>query len=435
MSRGFRLYVYTAALIALLLVLAGSILALWQFLGGWGGSPVIGLGVAGMALIAWGVHVWLAARAARPLTLAAAVERSAVARKAYLALGQLGALTALVAQALSAARLVFLRLLGEPEAAIGGRLIALGRGRAASRRQSGALCAGPRRATAISAASWAARRPGAGGYIYLAALAGAVLASVGAGELLRGVLSFLSRGLPVDTDWRGPLALALAGLVVGLPLAIVAWACCRPLGCAGPGCRAEHGKPRDPACGLYPGRHGAYRAGHRLSADAGVPRRAAAPRRIALAARAGLCAGGCGAVADRGRGARRDALLGGEGPQAAAARRIVRYGVAAAASGAFAFGLVEFARLILLVALGVQPVDAMAAAEWWARFARAAVLVLVAAPTWWGYGWSQQVRAGPSGRRVMPSGLHWCGASTWSRSRCSAGVWCWLRWALACSWR
>lgn len=399
MSRGFRLYVYTAALIALLLVLAGSILALWQFLGGWGGSPVIGLGVAGMALIAWGVHVWLAARAARPLTLAAAAERSAAARKAYLALGQLGALTALVAQALSAARLVFLRLLGEPEAAIGGRLMALG---------AGALIAlavwGFVRWTATRdgdlgrelgrAASW--RR----GYIYLAALAGAGLASVGAGELLRGVLSFLSRGLPADTDWRGPLALALAGLVVGLPLAIVAWA------------RADRWAALAPAVELNTASRVTLRAACILVGTAltvlgtgylltqvfrGVLRLPVgshwqlALAYVPVAAVLWLTAA---------RGARRDALLGGEGPQAAAARRIVRYGVAAAASGAFAFGLVEFARLILLVALGVQPVDATAAAEWWARFARAAALVLVAAPTWWGYGWSQQVRA----RTIGPAG-------------------------------
>lgn len=399
MSRGYRRYVYTAALIALLLFLAGCILTLWQFVGGWGGSPLVGLGVAGAALIAWGLHAWLAGRAARPLTLAAAAERSAIERKAYLALGQLGALTALVAQALLAARLVSLRLLGETVAAIGGQVSAL---------VAGALIAlavwGFVRWTATRdgdlgrelgrAASW--RR----GYIYLAALAGAGLASAGAGELLRGVLSLFSRGLPAAVDWRGPLALALAGLVVGLPLAIVAWA------------RADRWAALAPAVELNAASRVTLRAAGILVGTAITMLGAGyllaqvfrGVLRLPIGAHWQLALAYVPVAAvlwlTAARGARRDALLGGEGPWAAVARRIVRYGVAAAALGAFAFGLAEFGRLILLVALDVQPVDAAAAAEWWARFARAAALVLVAAPTWWGYGWSQQVRA----RTIGPDG-------------------------------
>lgn len=397
MSRGFRVYVYSAALLGLLIFLAGSILAIWQV--ATGESPAVGAVVAAAGLAAWGVHWWLAERAARPLTMAAAAERSAAPRKAYLALGQLAALGALIVQAVMAARLVLLRFLGGPEAAVGAQLGALGAGAGVALAAWGFLRWRAARDGDLgrelgAAASW--RRA----YIYLVALAGVGMAAAGAGELLRGLLNIFSGGLAADAVWRGTLALSLAGLTVGLPLAFVAWARANRWAELSPPAELNApGRVILRTAGILAGTAGAVFGGGYLLAQLlrGVLRLPIGPHwPLALAYTPVAAAVWFGFA----RSASRDVALGGEGPLAASARRLLRYGVAAAALGAFAFGLAEFGRLILLVALDVQPADSTAAAAWWARFARAAALLLASVPVWWGHWWSQQVRA----RAAAPSG-------------------------------
>lgn len=411
MSRGFRRYVYTAALVALLVFLAGCILAIWQFVGGWagGGPPVVSLTVTGVALVVWGVHEWLAGRATQPFTMAAAAERSAAARKAYLALGQLGATAAAVAQAFIAVRFVLLHLFGDPMAAVGARVVALAAGALIALLVWGFLRWHAARDDDFGreigvAASW--RRA----YVYLTALAGSALTIGGAGELLRTGVRLARQFLAPDVVWRAPLAGAVAALVVGIPLATAAWR------------RADRAVALAPAAEVNAlSRVGLRYAG--LLFGTGVTLISAAYlMTLGVVVFLGDAAGsalvqplfgildwpwaaaylpvGLGAWLSFGRGIRADAAWGGECPRTAALRRLVRYGVAAITLGAFWFGLTQFARLILQVALGAPIDDPAEAAAWWDRFAQATALTLVAAPAWWGHWWSQQARAralGPEG--------------------------------------
>lgn len=407
MSRGFRVYVYTAALLGLLIFLAGSTLAIWQV--ATGESPLVGAVVAAAGLITWGVHWWLASRATRPLTMAAATERSAPVRKAYLALMQLFALAAAVAQALLAVRLALLRLLGEPAPTGGAGISALAAGAVV-----GLLVWGFMRWTAVRdgdfgrelsrGASW--RRA----YLYLAALAGALLAAGGGWLVLNALIERLWRPLAEALAWRVPLANGLAALVVGGPLALFAWD--RADRQAAAAAAAEVNAASRTLLryvGLLLGSLGTlisatYLIGLAvlrllgqegpLVTGAWLARIFAGPNMLALLPVALVawltCAGGL----------RRDAALAAEGPRTAALRRLVRYAVAGLALAALWIGLTEVMRLILQVVLDRPAAAVTFAADGWRRFAGATALVVVGAPAWWGHWWAQQVRA----RADFPAG-------------------------------
>lgn len=406
-TRGLRVYVYTAALVALLIFLAGSTLAIWQFVTG--ESPVVGAGVAAAGLIAWGVHWWLASRAARPLTMAAAAERSAPARKAYLSLAQLAALAAAIAQAFVAVRLALLRLLSAEASAAGSQISALAAGAVVA-----LLVWGFVRWTAVRdgdfgrelsrGASW--RRA----YVYLAALAGGILAAGGGWLALNAVITRLWQPLAEGGGWRVPFAEGLTALVVGGPLALFAWDRADRQAVAAPAAEVNalsrvllrylgllFGTLGTLASAIYlVGQAVLWAIGQEgpLVGNAGLARMVTGPHMLALlpvALAAWLTNAG---------GLRRDARLAAESARSASLRRFVRYTVAGLALAALWFGLTEIARLVLQVVLDRQAAALAFAAGGWGRFAAATALVVVAAPAWWGHWWSQQARA----RAAFPAG-------------------------------
>lgn len=400
MNRGFRFYVYTAALVALLIFLAGSTLAIWQFVTG--ESPLVGAVAAAAGLIGWGVHWWLAGRAARPMTMAAAAERSATARKAYLALGQLVALAATATQALLAVRLALLRLLDGAVSAAGPSIIALAAGAVVA-----LLVWGFVRWTAVRdgdfgrelsrGAAW--RRA----YLYLAALTGSVLAAGGGWLALNAVIARLWQPLAEVGGWRVPVAEGLAALVVGGPLALFAWDRADRQAAAAPAAEVNAlSRVLLHYAGLLLGTLGTltsaiYLVGQAvlwtigqegpLVGNTGLARVVTGPHMLALLPVAVV------AWLTNAGGLRRDAMLAAESARSASLRRLARYTVAGLTLAALWFGLTEVARLVLQVVLD-RPAAALAfAAGGWGRFAAATALVVVAAPAWWGHWWSQQVRA------------------------------------------
>lgn len=410
MSPTRRLYFYTASLISFLALLAGLIFAARHIAIAWMGSESFaallggpGMGwllLAVLALALWLGH-WLPAnRAARPLTMAAAAERAALPRKIYLYLGQFAALAATVAQALWAARLALLWLLGGAATLGGAAMWAAG--------TLPALLAWGYLRWENARDDDLGREPGLAVYLrrlylYAYALLGLALAFAGSGELLRAMISLLARPLDFDTPWREPLATATAALVVGLPLALLAW---------GRSYRAARANPAAEmnAPGRVILRYAALTAGaattllslsYLIEQIALLILRqpgAALPRLPLLGALDWTYAlaylpAGVVTWATFSDGIRGDVALGGERALTATVRRLVRYGIAAVTLAAFWFGLTEFVRLILQVVLGSPSGGPAFAADWWSRFARATALVLVAAPVWWGHWWSQQVRA------------------------------------------
>ncbi len=407
MSRGLRVYLYTTALLALLLALAGGILAIWQFVTG--ESPLVGAAIATAALAVWGVHWWRIGRAARPLTMAAAAERSAVARKAYLALGQLGALAASVLQALLAVRLLLLRLVGEAAPGAGARAATLAAGAILA-----LLLWGFFRWRAVRDGDFG-RELGRGAawrraYLYLAGLAGGALAAGGGWLALNAIITRLWQPLAEGLAWRVPLANGLAALLVGGPLALFAWDRADRQAAAAPAAEVNAlSRVLLRQAGVLLGTLGVlvsafYLVGQvvlwligqegQLVRSAWLARIITGPHMLALlpvALVAWLTSAG---------GLRRDAALAGESTRSAALRRLVRYAVAGLTLAALGLGLSEVARLILQVFLDRQAAALAFAAGGWGRFAGATALVVVAAPAWWGHWWSQQARA----RAAFPAG-------------------------------
>lgn len=407
MSRGFRAYVYAAALSGLLIGLAGGTLAVWRLAAD--GSPAAGVAVAVAGAAIWGVHWWLIRRAARPLTMAAAAERSAAPRKAYLSLGQLVALAAAVTQALWAVRLALLRLLGGGTVDGAARVVALA---------AGALLAlllwGFFRWFAVRDGDFG-RELGRGAtwrraYIYLAALAGGLLAASGGWLALDALVTRLWRPLAEGLAWRAPLANGLAALVVGGPLALFAWERADRQAAAAPAAEVNAlSRVLLRYAGLLLGTlatlvSATYLVGQAvlwligqggtLVRGGGLARVLTGPHMLALlpvAAAVWLAAAA---------GIRRDALLAAEGAAAAMLRRTTRYGVAALALAATWLGLTEVTRLILQTVLDRQAAALIFANGGWGRFAGATALAVVGAPAWWGHWWSQQTRA----RAAAPAG-------------------------------
>ena len=233
MSVGRRSYLYTVALLSYLALLAALVFGVRHLLStrfgdqvaaaGRGGdtSPLWLIG-AGIVALIWGGHWFLANRPARQLTMAGATERGASPRKAALYIGQgvtLGAAAALSALAIAA---VVRWGLGGPQISAGwpAEPLSLAAGAFFSLLFWGYL-------------RWETRRDGDFGhepgkailwrraYLYAAALEGSLMALVGAGETLRLALTFLNR--VTTAGWDAGFANALAALLTGAPLALLAW--------------------------------------------------------------------------------------------------------------------------------------------------------------------------------------------------------------------
>ncbi len=411
-----RIYFYAASTVGFLALLAGAVFTARHLTIAWVSgdlsavlSPEKGAGLWLLLAIA-GLAVWLghwvpANRVARDLTLVAAAERASFPRKAYLYMGQSAALLALLVGAFLGLRDTLLWLTGG-NATLGSTLMAVG----------GALPA----LLAWGYLRWENTRDDDLGresgpvvylrrlYAYGFAALGMVLAFFGAGELLRSVVSLLARPLDPAVSWQDGLANAGAALMVGLPLALLAWRFANRAARALPSVEMNSwGRVLlRYVTSLFAALVTLVSAAYLIERIVLLVLRL--PRGL-LAELPGLAALDWtyavaylppavilwASLAD---GIQEDVALGGEAAHTAIVRRLERYGIAALALAGFWFGLVEFARLILQVVLGSPTGGPAFAAEWWFRFARAVALVLVAAPAWWGYWWSQQVRARRPGR-------------------------------------
>lgn len=416
MSPTRRAYFYAASLIGFLASLAGLSFAIRHALIGLaeGQSPTVALlGGTGLwwlllavvALVIWLGH-WIPANlAARPLTMAGALERASFARKAYFFFGQFAALAAAVVQTGLALRAILLLLLGgavEDGAPGVGEALALAAGSALALVAWGYL-------------RWENGRDDDLGretgvilylrrfYVYLFAFLGLALAFGGAGELVRAVVSLLARPLDASTPWREPLAAAAAALIVGLPLSLLAWRTAHRAARVAPAAEVN-------ALDRVILRYGGLALGAAVTllsfgylieqlallilrqpreALSQLPLLGALDWTYAIA----YLPAAVITWASFADGIREDVALGGEAARTATVRRLICYVIAAVTLAAFWFGLTEFARLILQVVLGSPQGAPTFIADWWSRFARATALVLVAAPAWWGHWWSQQVRA------------------------------------------
>ena len=412
MSVGRRRYLYTVALLSYVALLISLIMS---------SREVIRLLLAdsssrdwllatGVAAILWSIHWYLANRPARALAMAAAGERAATVRKAYLYLGQGAALALVVAQAWRAVTDVIKLGFGLPDvepAPIITRLVALAVGAVIALifwaylrwetvrdgdfgRESG------------RAANW--RRA----YFYLAAFAGSTLAILGAGESVRRLILALTNSSARGENWQVFLVNCLAAVAIGTPLAFAVWGTANRLA------------RNTPALEMNALSRVLLRYGDLLFGTLATLLAAGYLLAQVLMLALGRLLGSYWptAVAYLPVGLitwlicapaiRLDVALGGETSRTATIRRLVRYTVAGLALAAFWLGLTEFVRLILLAVLRVRPADPAVAAAWWTRFAYAAAMVFLAAPAWWGHWWSQQVRAraaGPAGHAERASGV------------------------------
>ncbi len=408
MSDGRRTYLYTVALLSYFALLAAltflarrmveALLSDASFVGTLiSGRGTIGLISVGAAAAAWGIHWFLANRAARPLTLTGAAERSSIVRKAWLYLGEGGGLAAAVAQAAlgaaATAAAVFGGAAARPVGWIGG---------------VAPLAAGALLAFLFWAyLRWETMRDGDFGrepgraanwrraYVYGAVLIGSALALIGAGTLLYQVLTLFNRA--AVTGWNERLANAVAALSAGALLALAGWGTANTA--ASKATRIEMNTLSRVLL-----RYGSLLAGA-LGTLASLGYLLAQALLLALGGALGARWGVALAVLPpavilwlaSANGIRQDANAGGEAERTAQVRRTVRYTVALLGLIALCLGLAEFVRLILLSVLRVRPADAAIAAAWWRRFAYAAGMVFAGAPAWWGHWWSQQVRARAGG--------------------------------------
>lgn len=416
MSRGRRIYLYTAALFGLIASLAGLVSFAWRTVGGQVSSllqveppagllatpalPWLVLGLLGLAT--WLFHHVLANREARPLTMSGAAARALSSRKAYLYGGRLVALAFLVFSLVWLLRELIRSLLdggasgvragmAVPAAMAAGALLALAywlfMRYEAGRDDDFGRERGP-------AARW--RRL----YTYAAALMGGLLAAGGAAELIRAGIRFILTPLSGDTAWHPAAAGAAAALIAGLPLAGLAWRMANRAAATNPVAETNDvSRVLLRYAGIavatlvtlvtfgYLVAQVILRAIGRPEGAAGQPLLGMFDWRWALAY---LPVAAIVWTRSAG-GARYDAEWGGEQPRTAAIRRIVMYFLTAATLVAFWYGLTEFVRLILQVFLASDASSATAA-QWVQRFANAAAALLVGAPAWWGHWWAQQAR-------------------------------------------
>jgi hypothetical protein len=422
-SIGRRTFLYTAALIGLLITLA-SLLALsseaMRLLSSGvaaaraGAALVresaswIGLGLAGLTL--WAVGWFPANGAARRLTLAGAAERSSTLRKAYLYTGQLVTLAVGVTEAGLMTADVLRRALGGASAGLAPWP------ESALARAAGALVAfllwGHLRWAAVHdgdfgresgrAANW--RRA----YFYLGAAGGFALVILGALRYLRAMLGLAGSALlttfnaipspmPAASAWREPIVSSVAELVVGIPLAILIWSTASRLAAGAP--VREHGALSRVTllhAGLLFGAAASLAStAYLLQQTLLLVTGGAATTELAwsnlITALICLPVGAVVWLAFAGA-ARHTTALSPAAPGAAAIRRLTFYLLAAAGLAAFSLGMALLWQGILSGITGSAVLE---------RFSTGAALVLVGAPAWWGYWWPRQVAArlaGPQGR-------------------------------------
>ncbi len=424
MSIGRRRYLYTVALLSYVALLAALIMSNRELIRllladsaaqDWllalpRSTLAPWLLVAGVAAIIWASHWILANRPARALTMAAAGERAAPVRKAYLYLGQGAALALVVVQAWRATADVIKLGFGLPDSdptPISARLVALAVGVVIALIFWGYLRwetvrDGDFGREPGQAANW--RRA----YFYLAAFVGSTLAMVGAGESLRRLIVAVTNSAARSENWLVLVANFLAALIIGAPLAFAAWGTANRLARNTPALEMN-------ALSRVILRYGDLLLGT-LATLLAAGYLLAQVLMLALGRSLGPYWPAAVAYLPVGLitwlicapAIRLDVALGGETSRTATIRRLERYIVAGLALAAFWFGLTEFVRLILLSVLRVRPADPAIAAAWWTRFAYATALVFVGAPAWWGHWWSQQVRArtaGPAGHAERASGV------------------------------
>ena len=187
-----------------------------------------------VAMFIWGLHWHLANREARNLTIAGGAERGSTARKAYLWMGQFGALTFLAVEAGLALYYGFLWILTAQAATRLPQALWLPQAAAGALGASLSLVFwfflhrltvwdGDMGAEPGQGASW--RRA----YYYLGTGLATLIATLGAGEFLRTFLSvaagvyFFSTGAGDVANWRALSAASLAMVIVALPMAIILW--------------------------------------------------------------------------------------------------------------------------------------------------------------------------------------------------------------------
>ena len=230
--RGFqRIYLYLAALLSLLALLAGLELAANAlFLSDLSGAAPW-LFVSVVAAASWGIHWYLANRVAATLTIAGAAERNAPVRKAYFYVGRFVSLLVMAAQSVMLIYYLADFGLGQPLATL-----------APWPARPLAAAVGALIALAVWAyLRWTTMRDGDFGneagtgpnwrraYYYLAAALAILLAAGGAGEFLRAFLRVGSQvyffGLsPSEANtWRPLVAAALAAVLVGLVASVALW--------------------------------------------------------------------------------------------------------------------------------------------------------------------------------------------------------------------
>jgi hypothetical protein len=407
-----RTYVYLAALLSGVTVLAGAVtlahqaVAAWArrqaaYGTGWAFTPWLWVTLA--ALILWVVHWAFAARAAN----ADAAERRSPARKGYLYLMQLAALGVCV---LEGARLVgggvarALRQPAEtltpwpewPAAATAGLLIGL-------------IVWGFHRRVALRDGDFGSELGRAAGwrrlYFYAATAIGAALIAFGAVQLIRGALALGGElalsGLPAADSWLTLMVSSLTALAIGIPLAVLAWH------------TGSQPAYLSPATEVHaPGRVAFLRLGAVASTSvalasliyilrqlflvifgermgqsqtlwSGPMTSALASAPVAVA----MWLAFLGALQN-------DAARVRESEVAAAGRRAHFYFISALALIGFWYGLSQLLRAILPLGLdalsSTLDVDMLIPLG---RLSLAAALVLVLAPAWWAHWWPQQVRA------------------------------------------
>ena len=199
-------------------------------------------------------------------------------------------------------------------------------------------------------------------YFYMTALAGSLMTITGVGEFVRRLLVALTNSAARGENWQASLANCVAALIIGAPLAFVAWGRANRLARNAPVLEMN-------TLGRVTLRHGVlffgtittlFCAGYLLAQVLMLAlgrllgpywQTAVAYLPVGLVTWL-ICAPAI----------RLDVALGGEAPRTAAIRRLERYTVAALALAAFWLGLTEFVRLILLAVLRVRPADPAVAA-------------------------------------------------------------------------
>ena len=424
-----RVYLYSVALISLLvwllsLINAGAALVALALAGGelslsglMGSSAMLWLVAALVAMVIWGLHWFLANREARLLTIAGGAERAAPARKAYLWMGQFGALAFLAVEAGLALYYGFLWILTEQTAVWQPQMAGGALGALLSlifwfllRRLT--ISDGDMGAELGQGRSW--RRA----YFYLGTGLFALVATVGAGEFLRTFLSvaarvyFFGTGAGEVANWRTLAAASLAMTIVALPLAILLWLRANRLIASTPVSAdvVDEVNALSRKLLLYAGMTAGaaltlvtfgYLVWHGLLVVLGQPiADAQAFWEDTLVPAVAYLPEGLVLWLAFSSIARGDIDWADESQDAAILRRLYFYVMAALGLAAFWYGLQALLVLALLLTIGLWPTTMLANPQARDYFSLSAALFLAGAPAWWSH-WrpAQELArlAGPAG--------------------------------------